>query len=47
MTTLCLIISFNIFKAKTNCHSTMDFIGIRVPTRQIKECSTFIVSYTI
>jgi hypothetical protein len=34
----------NIFKGKINCHSIMDTVGIRVPTRQIRECSTFSVN---
>jgi hypothetical protein len=34
----------NTFKSKINCHSTMDTIGIRVPTRQIRDFSTFSAS---
>jgi hypothetical protein len=34
----------NIFKGKINCHSIIDTVGIRVPTRQIREFSTFSVS---
>jgi hypothetical protein len=34
----------NIFKSKINCHSVMDTVGIRVPTRQIRDFSTFSVS---
>jgi hypothetical protein len=34
----------NIFKSKMNCHSIMDTVGIRVPTRQIRDFSTFSVS---
>jgi hypothetical protein len=34
----------NVFKGKINCHSTMDTVDIRVPTRKIRECSTFSVS---
>jgi hypothetical protein len=30
----------NAFKGKTNCHSIMDTVGIRVPTRHIREFST-------
>jgi hypothetical protein len=29
----------NVFKGKINCHSIMDTIGIRMPTRQIREFS--------
>jgi hypothetical protein len=32
------------FKGIINCHSILGTVGIRVPTRQIRECSTFIVS---
>jgi hypothetical protein len=34
----------NVFKGKINCHSIMDTVGIRMPTRQIREFSTFSVS---
>jgi hypothetical protein len=34
----------NIFKSKINCHSIMDTVGIRVPTRQIRDFSTFSIS---
>jgi hypothetical protein len=34
----------NVFEGKINCHSIMDTVGIRVPTRQIREFSTFSVS---
>jgi hypothetical protein len=34
----------NIFKGKINSHSTMDTVGIRVPTRQIREFCTSSVS---
>jgi hypothetical protein len=33
-----------IFKGKMNCHSIMDTVGICVPTRQIREFSTFSVN---
>jgi hypothetical protein len=34
----------NVFKGKINCHFTMDTVGLRVPSRQIREFSTFNVS---
>jgi hypothetical protein len=35
----------NVFKGKINCHYyIMDTVGIRVPTKQIREFSTFSVS---
>jgi hypothetical protein len=34
----------NVFKGKINCPSILDSVGIRVPTRQIREFSTFSVS---
>jgi hypothetical protein len=34
----------NVFKGKLNCPSILDSVGIRVPTRQIREFSTFSVS---
>jgi hypothetical protein len=34
----------NVFKGKINCPSILDTVGIRVPTRQIREFSTFSVS---
>jgi len=34
----------NVFKGKINCHSILDTVGIRAPTRQIREFSTFSVS---
>jgi hypothetical protein len=34
----------NVFKGKINYQSIMDTVGIRVPTRQIREISTFSVS---
>jgi hypothetical protein len=34
----------NVFKGKINCRSILDSVGIRVPTRQIREFSTFSVS---
>jgi hypothetical protein len=34
----------NVFKGKINFHSFMDTVGTRVPTRQIREFSTFSVS---
>jgi hypothetical protein len=34
----------NVFKGKINYRSIMDTISIRVPTRQIREFSTFSVS---
>jgi hypothetical protein len=32
------------FKGKINCHSILDTVGISVPTRQIREFSTFSMS---
>jgi hypothetical protein len=37
----------NVFKGKINCPSILDTVGIRVPTRQIKEFSTFSVSIAL
>jgi hypothetical protein len=34
----------NVFKGKINCHSIMDTVGIRVPTRKIREFPTFSVN---
>jgi hypothetical protein len=34
----------NVFKGKINCPSIFDTAGIRLPTRQIREFSTFSVS---
>jgi hypothetical protein len=34
----------NVFKGKINCHSITVTVGIRMPTRQIREFSTFSVN---
>jgi hypothetical protein len=31
----------DVFKGKINCHSIKDTLGVRVPTRQMREFSTF------
>jgi hypothetical protein len=35
---------FNIFKSKTDCCSIMDTVGLRVPTKHIRDFSTLNVS---